>query len=102
MIAYSYWLHSPQEGESDVTIIGYGRSRESARSACVDTHLHSEAENDVEAALELYTDDIVFEAAALNGLNRLFSGKQAVAKFYRELWATMSNVQFQSLQRFAT
>ncbi|HOL71498.1 MAG TPA: nuclear transport factor 2 family protein [Bryobacteraceae bacterium] len=68
----------------------------------MDTHLHSEAENDVEAALELYTDDIVFEAAALNGLNRLFSGKQAVAKFYRELWATMSNVQFQSLQRFAT
>jgi ketosteroid isomerase-like protein len=70
--------------------------------ACVDGHFHSEAENDVEAALELYTDDIVFEAAALNGLNRLFSGKQAVAKFYRELWATMRNVQFQFLQRFAT
>jgi hypothetical protein len=26
--------------------------------------------------IELYTDDIIFEAAALNGLNRLFSGKQ--------------------------
>ena len=70
--------------------------------ACVGSHFHSEAENDVEAALELYTDDIVFEAAALNGLNRLFSGKQAVAKFYRELWATMKDVQFQFLQRFAT
>ena len=68
----------------------------------VDDHFHSEAENDVEAALELYTDDIIFEAGALNGLNRSFSGKQAVAKFYRELWATMRDVKFQPLQRFAT
>ena len=43
--------------------------------ACVDGHFHSEAENDVEAALELYTDDIILEAPALNGLNRSFSGK---------------------------
>ncbi|MDN5941936.1 MAG: nuclear transport factor 2 family protein [Nitrospira sp.] len=70
--------------------------------ACVDGHFHSEAVNDVEAALELYTDDIIFEAAALNGMNRSFSGKGAVAKFYRELWATMRNVKFQFLQRFAT
>ena len=47
--------------------------------ACVAGHFHSEAENDVEAALGLYTDDIVLEAAALNGLNRSFSGKAAVA-----------------------
>jgi ketosteroid isomerase-like protein len=70
--------------------------------ACVDGHFHSEAENDIEAALELYTDDIIFEAGALNGLNRSFSGKQAVAKFYRELWATMKDMEFQFLQRFAT
>jgi ketosteroid isomerase-like protein len=70
--------------------------------ACVDGHFHSEALNDVEAALGLYTDDIVFEAAALNGLNRFFSGKQAVADFYRELWATMRDVKFECLQRFAT
>ena len=70
--------------------------------ACVDGHFHSEAANDIEAALELYTDDIVFEAGALNGLNRSFAGKQEVAKFYRELWATMKDVQFQGLQRFAT
>ena len=57
--------------------------------ACVDGHFHSEAQNDIEAALDLYTDDIKFEAGALNGLNRSFSGKQEVAKFYRELWATM-------------
>jgi ketosteroid isomerase-like protein len=70
--------------------------------ACVEGHFHSEAVNDVEAALELYTDDITFEAAALNGLNRSFSGKQAVATFYRELWATMKDVKFEPLQRFAT
>lgn len=69
---------------------------------CVDGHFHSEAESNVEAALELYTDDIVFEAGALNGLNRSFSGKQAVGGFYRELWATMNDVKFQPLQRFAT
>ena len=70
--------------------------------ACVDGHFHSEAENDIEAALDLYTDDIKFEAGALNGLNRSFSGKQEVAKFYRELWATMVDVRFQPLQRFGT
>ena len=70
--------------------------------ACVDGHFHSEAENDIEAALELYTDDIIFEAGALNGLNRSFSGKQAVAKFYREIWDAMRDVKFHPLQRFAT
>ena len=70
--------------------------------ACVAGHFHSEAENDVEAALELYTDDVIFQAAALNGLNQSFSGKEAVARFYRELWATMADVKFQTLQRFAT
>lgn len=79
-----------------------GTDRTAQNLACVEGHFHSEAVNDVEAALELYTDDIVFEAAALNGLNRSFSGKQAVAKFYRELWATMKDVKFQALQRFAT
>ena len=70
--------------------------------ACVEGHFHSEAENDIEAALELYTDDIIFEAGALNGLNRSFSGKHMVGKFYRELWASMRDVKFQPLQRFAT
>jgi hypothetical protein len=42
---------------------------------CVEGHFHSEAENDIEAALELYTDDIIFEAGALNGLNRSFFWK---------------------------
>jgi ketosteroid isomerase-like protein len=70
--------------------------------ACVEKHFHSEAVDEVEAALDLYTDDIVWDAPALNGLDRCFSGKDAVAKNYRELFASMRNVRFQFLQRFAT
>ena len=70
--------------------------------ACVELHFHTEAQNEIEAALELYTDDIVWEAPAPNGLNRSFTGKQAVAESYRELFASMGNIQFQPLQRFAT
>lgn len=69
---------------------------------CVEKHFHSEATNEVEAALELYTDDIVWEAPALNGLDRRYSGKEAVAQNYRELFAAMRNVHFELLQRFAT
>ena len=70
--------------------------------ACVEKHFHSEAVNEVEAALDLYTNDIIWEAPALNGLDRSFSGKQDVAKNYRELFSSMRNVRFQHLQRFAT
>jgi ketosteroid isomerase-like protein len=70
--------------------------------ATVEAHFHSEAENEVAAALELYTDDIVWEAPALNGLDRSCSGKEAVARNYRELWASMRDVKFTFLQRFAT
>ena len=59
--------------------------------AAVEGHFHSEAQNEVETALKLYTDDIVWDAPALNGLNRSFSGKEAVAENYRRLWAAMSN-----------
>ena len=79
--------------------IDMDKDRIAQNLACVDGHFHSEAENDVEAALALYTDDIIFEAPALNGLNRSFSGKGAVAKFYRELWATMRDVKPRSASR---
>jgi len=93
------WAHNITEIGKET---GMDNDRIAQNLTCVDGHFHSEAMSDVEAALELYTDDIVFEAGALNGLNRSFSGKQAVAKFYRELWATMKDVKFQPLQRFAT
>ena len=70
--------------------------------AAVESHFHSEALKEVETALEKFTDDIVWEAPAPNGLNRSFAGKEAVAKNYRELFASMRNVKFQFLQRFAT
>ena len=78
------------------------KDRIAANLAAVENHFHSEALNEVEAALETFTDDIVWEAPAPNGLNRAFSGKEAVAKNYRELFASMRDVKFQFLQRFAT
>ena len=79
-----------------------GKDRIAENLACIEHHFHSEAQNEVEAALELYTDDIIWEAPAPNGLNRSFSGKEVVAESYRELFASMGDVQFQFLQRFAT
>jgi len=70
--------------------------------AAVEAHFHSEAENEVTSALRLYTDDIVWEAPALNGLDRAYSGKEAVGQMYRQLWASMRDVKFTFLQRFAT
>ena len=70
--------------------------------AAVEAHFHSEAAQEVAAALELYTDDIVWEAPALNGLDRAYSGKEEVAKNYEALWASMQDVEFTCLQRFAT
>jgi ketosteroid isomerase-like protein len=70
--------------------------------AAVENHFHSEALNEVDAALETFTDDIVWEAPALNGLNRRFAGKQAVERNYRALFASMRDVKFTFLQRFAT
>ena len=70
--------------------------------AAVESHFHSEAQSQVETALKAYTDDIVWDAPALNGLNRCFSGKQAVAENYRKLFASMRDIKFQLLQRFAT
>jgi hypothetical protein len=54
------------------------KPRIAANLAAVENHFHSEALNEVEAALETFTDDIVWEAPALNGLDRAFTGKAAV------------------------
>ena len=78
------------------------KDRAAQNLAVVENHFHSEALNEVEAALKTFTDDIVWQAPAPNGLNRSFSGKEAVAKNYRELFASMRDVKFRFLQRFAT
>ncbi len=70
-----------------------------ANLSAVEAHFHSEATNEVEAALDLYTDDVVWEAPA-RGLR--FEGKRAVANNYTQMFAKMADVEFQNLQRFAT
>jgi ketosteroid isomerase-like protein len=78
------------------------RDRIAQNLGVVESHFHSEALNEIEAALETFTEDITWEAPAPNGLNRTFSGKAAVAKNYRELFTSMRDVKFRLLQRFAT
>ena len=70
--------------------------------AVVESHFHSEGLSDVEKALETFTDDVVWDAPAPNGLNRSFSGKEAAGNNYRRLWGAMRNAKFQTVQRFAT
>lgn len=67
----------------------------------VDAHFHSEGTEDVERALELYTDDILWESYGDPKLGT-HRGKVAVAQSYRRMWACMSNVEFQNLSRFGT
>jgi hypothetical protein len=44
------------------------RDRIAQNLAAVENHFHSEALSEVEAALDTFTDDIVWEAPAPNGL----------------------------------
>jgi hypothetical protein len=59
----------------------------------------SEALNEVEKACDLYTDDIAWEAPARNILLR---NKQDVMENYRKMFASVEDVEFHTLQRFAT
>ncbi len=70
-----------------------------ANLAVVEAHFHSEAVNEVEAALDLYTDDVVWEAPARD---LVFYGKGPVAENYRNIFAAMADVEFQNLDRYAT
>ena len=65
----------------------------------VEAHFQSEADDDIQAAVDLYTEDVVWEAPARQ---LVFTGKEAVAEHYRWLFAQMSNVRFENLRRFAT
>ncbi len=70
-----------------------------ANLAVVEAHFGSEAAGRIEAALELYTDDIVWEAPSRN---LVIKGKEAVAANYREIFSVLSQVEFHTLDRFAT
>ena len=70
-----------------------------ANLATVEAHFHSEAANEVDEALKLYTDDIIWEAPARN---LIFQGKEEVGNNYRKIFAAIRDVEFRNLQRFAT
>ncbi len=67
--------------------------------AVVEAHFHSEAANEIDRAVGLYTDDIVWESPA-RGL--ILHGRQAAAENYRAMFGAMENVQVTPLRRFAT
>lgn len=70
-----------------------------ANLAAVEAHFHSEAANEVERALELYTDDIVWESPVRNLYLR---GKEAAGENYRRMFSSFAVEGLQTLQRFAT
>jgi ketosteroid isomerase-like protein len=63
-------------------------------------HIALEA-TDIETALELYTDDIVWESPARN---LRFEGKPAVASNYRRMFSSLDFATFETepIERFAT
>ena len=70
-----------------------------ANLAVIEAHFGSEASGRIDAAIELYNDDIVREAPARN---LVIKGKEAVAANYREIFSVLKDVEFHTLDRFAT
>ena len=70
-----------------------------ANLAAVEAHFHSEAVGEIEAAVDLYTDDAIWECPA-RGL--VFQGKEAAVANYRRMFGSLRNVEFRQVQRFAT
>lgn len=67
--------------------------------AVVESHFGSEAAGRVEDAIDLYTDDIVWEAPSRH---LRLQGKDSVADNYRQIFRTIKNIQWRCLDRFAT
>lgn len=70
-----------------------------ANLAAVESHFHTEATGEIEKALELYTDDIVWESPARA---LFFRGKEATGAMYRRMFESFQVEEFRQLQRFAT
>ena len=70
-----------------------------ANLAAVEAHFHTEATGEIEQALELYTDDIVWESPARE---LVFHGKEATGAMYRRMFDSFRVEEFTCLQRFAT
>jgi ketosteroid isomerase-like protein len=61
------------------------KDRIATNLAAVEAHFHSEANDEIDKALDLYTNDIVWEAPARR---LIFRGKQAVADNYRKMFGS--------------
>ena len=70
-----------------------------ANLAAVEAHFGNEASGRVQAAVDLYTDDIIWEAPSRN---LVLKGKQAVAANYREMFSGFKDMEFHTKDRFAT
>ena len=67
--------------------------------AVVEAHFGDEAAGRIDAAVELYTDDVVWEAPSRD---ILLHGKQAAADNYRAMFGAIKDLTWQSFDRFAT
>jgi ketosteroid isomerase-like protein len=75
------------------------REKIAANLAVVEAHFGSEAAGRVEAAIDLYTEDIVWEAPSRH---IRFQGKAAVADNYRQIFRAIKHMEWRCLDRFAT
>jgi ketosteroid isomerase-like protein len=65
--------------------------------AIVDAHFEAEAKQHIEPVLDLYTDDVVWEAPARR---LVLHGRESIAENYRASFASMSDVTVEPVRRF--
>ncbi|MGO4389662.1 nuclear transport factor 2 family protein [Microvirga sp. 2YAF29] len=65
----------------------------------VEMHFREENPQDIDNALRLYTDDIVWEVP---GRRVRYEGKQAVKENYLRLFDAVEEIDFEPIDRFAT
>jgi ketosteroid isomerase-like protein len=75
------------------------QSIEARNLAAVQAHFDAEAGGSIGPALDLYTDDVVWEAPARNISLR---GKRAAAENYKSMFSSMNSARLKTLRRFAT
>ena len=65
----------------------------------VDLHFREENPDDIENAMRLYTEDVIWEVP---GRRVRYTGKQAVKESYLRLFASTEGIAFEPIERFAT
>jgi len=90
---------APAIGKAETLMGDSSDAKIKANLAAVAAHFHNESVNEVEKACELYTADIVWEAPARN---LMFKDKNATVENYKKMFASMKDVKFRTIERFAT